>query len=138
MKTTLAAMMVGIMLALAGCHSDNGEGGPTGAGGQFTKTVNKIRPGMTQGQVRDALGKPDARSIGRVELNPPPGPGEALVGKLPVGARYEDWFYSHGDAHFHVLFGPSVERPGMWEVATVYATPAHSAVGGVDPVPPPR
>ena len=102
-----------------------------------------LREGMTQSQVRAALGNPDRVTKGVVEWNPPPGPAVALMGVVRVGTPYEDWFYDGGDTHYHVFLGPpgsaTGSNKGEWEVLTTpRASPASAAVAGVDVVPPAR
>ncbi len=128
MRLTLA---LASLFFVAGC-----AGG--GSREDFSRRVNKIREGMTQSQVRDELGAPDSKSGGVVDLSPTPSPGRVLVGRVPAGARYEDWFYRRGDTHYHVLFARGTTHPGRWEVARTVAGPADAAVGRTDPVPPGR
>lgn len=132
LSITCAAVLCGLS---AGCASSRAR-----SGGDFTKSIDKVRPGMTQSQVRSALGGPDRVTKGVVEWNPPPGPSVALMGVVQVGTPYEDWFYDGGDTHYHVFFGPpgsvSSSKPGELEVLTTpRASPASAAVGGVDVAP---
>ena len=134
MTVRLAALLAVLMFASAGplgCSNVNSEG-------NFTKKIDKVRPGMTQSEVHDALGAPDRKGGGIVELQPTGGSGSALVGAVPAGSRYEDWYYDRNGTHYHVLFAASTAHPGRWEVVRTTATPAGATVGGADPVPPPR
>jgi hypothetical protein len=126
----IAAVLV-LVTGLFGCSNTNSEG-------NFTKRIDKVRPGMTESQVRDALGAPDRRGGGVVEPSPNGGSGSVLVGAVPAGSRYEDWYYDRSGTHYHVLFAASTLHPGRWEVVRTTATPAGASVGGADPVPPGR
>lgn len=128
-----AALLLAVGLAaLAGC---GGGGGPK-ATTDFRTSANKIRPGMTQSQVRDELGKPDKEFDGVVQVGNPADPSAWIVGRAPAGSRYERWFYDRGDTHYHVYFGRSVTRPGRYEVVNVRANPEDAAVAGTSPPPP--
>jgi hypothetical protein len=129
--TALLAVLAFASAGLLGCSNVNSEG-------NFTKKIDKVRPGMTQSEVHDALGAPDRRGGGVVEPQPTGGSGSALVGAVPAGSRYEDWYYDRKGTHYHVLFAASTLHPGRWEVVRTTATPAGATVGGADPVPPPR
>ena len=134
MTARFAPLMAVLMLAftgLLGCSNTNSEG-------NFTKRIDKVRPGMTESQVRDALGAPDHKSNGVVDVQPAGGSGSVLVGAVPAGSRYEDWYYDRNGSHYHVLFAASTLHPGRWEVVRTTATPAGASVGGADPVPPGR
>jgi hypothetical protein len=126
----IAAVLV-LVTGLFGCSNTNSEG-------NFTKRIDKVRPGMTESQVRDALGAPDRKGGGVVDLSPNGGSGSVLVGAVPAGSRYEDWYYDRSGTHYHVLFAASTLHPGRWEVVRTTATPAGASVGGADPVPPGR
>jgi len=132
MIARLAALfaVVVFVTGLFGCSNVNNEG-------NFTKKVDKVRPGMTESQVHDALGAPDRKSGGVVDLRTSSS-GSALVGAVPAGSRYEDWYYDRNGTHYHVLFAASTTHPGRWEVVRTTATPAGAAVGSADPVPPAR
>src|SRR3954452_20688560 len=81
----LAVLVFG-SLGLFGCSNVNSEG-------NFTKKIDKVRPGMTESQVREALGGPDRKGGGVVDASPRGGSGSVLVGAVPAGSRYEDWYY---------------------------------------------
>jgi len=144
LRPSAATIVLSITSAIAlGASSTGCANNHARSGGEFTRTIDKIRPGMTQAQVRAALGSPDRVTKGVVEWNPPPGPSVALMGVVRVGTPYEDWFYNGGDTHYHVFFGPggsvSGSNAGQWEVLTTpRASPASAAVAGVDAVPPAR
>jgi len=125
------ALLVFGSLGLFSCSNVNSEG-------NFTKKIDKVRPGMTESQVREALGGPDRKSGGTVDATPHGGSGSGLVGAGPAGSRYEDWYYDRNGTHYHVLFAASTLHPGRWEVVRTTATPAGASVGGADPVPPGR
>jgi hypothetical protein len=127
----LVAVLVFTSAGLLGCSNVNSEG-------NFTKKIDKVRPGMTESQVRDALGAPDRKSGGVVDVQPRGDSGSALVGAVPVGSRYEDWYYDRNGTHYHVLFAGSTAHPGRWEVVRTTATPAGASIGSTDPVPPAR
>ena len=134
MTARLAALLAVLMfgtLGLFGCSNVNSEG-------NFTKKIDKVRPGMTESQVREALGGPDRKSGGTVDASPRGGSGSVLVGAVPAGSRDEDWYYDRNGTHYHVLFAASTVHPGRWEVVRTTATPAGASVGGADPVPPGR
>ena len=134
MTARLAALLAVLMfgaLGLFGCSNVNSEG-------NFTKKIDKVRPGMTESQVREALGGPDHKGGGVVDASPRGGSGSVLVGAVPAGSRYEDWYYDRNGTHYHVLFAASTLHPGRWEVVRTTATPAGASVGGADPVPPGR
>src|SRR4051795_12546526 len=80
--------------------------------GHFMKSVDSIRPGTPMSAVRESLGKPDETHAGTFPAVPPPGALESAIGKIPPGARYQDWFYKHGDSRFHVVFGQTVVQSG--------------------------
>jgi hypothetical protein len=135
LSMTCAAALCGLPAGCAHGHAHSGV--------EFTRSIDKVRPGMTQSQVRAALGNPDHVTKGVVEWNPPPGPSVAMMGVVRVGTPYEDWFYDGGDTHYHVFLGPpgsaGVSNKGEWEVLTTpRASPASAAVAGVDVVPPAR
>jgi hypothetical protein len=88
------------------------------------KTIDSVRPGTPMSAVHDRLGGPDQKYEGVMPAVPPPGPLEALVGRVPPGAPYRDWVYSHGDSRFHVLFAhTTVESGEPWEVVAVRSEP---------------
>jgi hypothetical protein len=116
-RTFHAAALLAALACLAGCtsHRDTGH---------FMKSVNSIRPGTPMSVVREELGKPDETHAGTMPAVPPPGGLESAVGRIPPGARYQDWVYKHGDSRFHVLFGQTIVQSGeRWEVVHVKSVP---------------
>lgn len=92
--------------------------------GHFMKSVDSIRPGTPMSAVRESLGAPDETHAGTMPAVPPPGALESAIGKIPPGARYQDWVYKHGDSRFHVVFGQTIVQSGeKWEVVSVRSVP---------------
>jgi hypothetical protein len=113
-----AALAACLTAALAGCST--GRHGT----GHFMTSVNSIRPGTPMDAVEDELGKPDEMHAGTMPAVPPPGPLEAVVGKIPPGARYRHWVYNHGESRFHVIFAQTIVQSGdRWEVVSVRSLP---------------
>lgn len=112
LATTLA------LVPFAGCstgHHDTGH---------FMTSVNSIRPGTPMDTVKKELGAPDETFAGTMPALPPPGPLEAVVGKVPPGARYRHWVYKHDDSRFHIIFAQTIVQSGdRWEVVSVRSLP---------------
>ena len=102
----------------AGCAS---SGPPTRI--EFSREVDKVRPGMSQSEVRSRLGDPDRRREGTISLHPDPLPAANLAAYAPLGTPYREWDYKRADSRYHVFFVPDASRGG-WQVLTVKANPA--------------
>lgn len=119
-RTTFIAMVGSLLILLPamGCASRRGTS-------DFMKTINSIRPGTPMSVVRDELGKPHDTREGVMAVNPPPGPTQVLVGRVPTGAPYRHWIYKGGESHYHVFFAQTTVQSGdRWEVVHVRSTPA--------------
>ena len=118
--SVVALALLFLLTAQFGCAGRRG-----GDTGDFMTAVNSIRPGTPMDAVRDELGAPDERHAGVMPVNPPPGPMDAVAGRIPAGARYRHWVYKRKDSKYHVFFANTTVQSGeRWEVVSVRSLPA--------------
>ena len=111
-------------LLLMICLSLIGGCASSGGNADFSRKIDQVQAGTPKSVVQRELGKPDEKKLGVAGVQ---ATGPTPPKTMAAGARYEQWTYRREGTEYHVFLGPSIERPGTWEVHAVSANPIRAS-----------